>query len=347
MNKSVEHGTRARPSSPQSFQKQNNKRTMQKLKLAACWIQAGALLWGAGATHAQNYPNKIVRLVTAEAAGAADFVARIIAHGLTPQLGQQVIVENRGGLRGGETAAKASADGYTLLVYGSSIWLLPFMRDNVPWNPVKDFAPITHAVSAPSLVVINPSVPAKSIRELITLVKSQPGQLNYASASAGSINHLASELFKSMAGLDIVRIPYKGTGPALTALIAGDVQMTITSAGSVAAHLKSGKLKALAITSATPSPLVPDLPTVAASGLPGYDVVSVFGVWATMGTPKPIIARLHNEIVRVLNTAEVKQKFLTGGVEVVAGTPEEFDKLIRRDMARFGKVIKDLGIRAE
>jgi tripartite-type tricarboxylate transporter receptor subunit TctC len=289
----------------------------------------------------------MVRFITAEATGGADVVARIVAFGLAPRLGQQVIVENRGGLLGGETAAKATPDGYSLLVYGSSIWLLPYMRPNVPWDPVKDFAPLTHAVSTPSVVAINPAVPAKTIREFIALSKSRPGVLNYASASTGSVNHLASELFKSMAGIDIVRVPFKGTGPALTALISGDVQMTITSAGSVSAHIKSGKLRGLATTTALPTPLVPDLPTLAASGLPGYEAVSVFGVWTPMGVPQPIMARLNKEIVGVLSTPDVKQKFLNAGVEVVASTPGDFDTLIRRDMARFGKVIKELGIRAE
>jgi tripartite-type tricarboxylate transporter receptor subunit TctC len=335
------------PGSAPPLRKNAATRRLRISHWAAGVFHAAIVLACPATTHAQTYPNKIIRLITAEAAGGSDVIARIIAHGLAPRVGQQVIVENRGGLVGGETAAKASADGYSLLVYGSSIWLLPFMRSNIPWDPVRNFAPVTHAVSTPSVLAVNPTVPAKTIKEFIALAKAKPGEFNYATASTGSVNHLASELFKSMAGVNIVWVPYKGTGPALTALIAGDVQMIITSAGSLSPHIKSGRLRGLAATTATPTPLAPDLPTLAASGLPGYEAVSAFGVWSPMGAPKPIITLLNKEIVGVLTTPDVRQKFLAAGIEVVASTPEDFDKLIRREMARFGKIIKDLGIRAE
>ncbi len=337
----------AYPASASSLQKSSCTALPHLLKPVIRVFCVAVLLAGAAMVQAQTYPSRIIRLITAEASGGADTIARIVAHGLTPRLGQQVIVENRGGLVGGETAAKASPDGYSMLVYGSSIWLLPFMRPKVPWDPLRDFAPVTHAVSAPSVLAINPAVPARNIKEFIALAKSRPGELNYGSASTGSVNHLASELFKSMAGVNIVWVPYKGTGPAITALIAGDVQMMITSAGSLSTHIKSGKLRGLATTTAQPTPLVPDLPTLAASGLPGYEAVSAYGIWTPTGVPRTIAARLNKEITGVLTTPEVKQRFQTIGVDVVASTPEEFDKLIRREMERFGKMIKDLGIRAE
>ncbi len=312
------------------------------------WLKCTALLLVAGSitAHAQSYPNKVIRIVSAEAGGAADVAARNIAQGISGPLGQQIIVDNRGSLLGGEIVAKAAPDGYTLLVYGSSIWLMPFMRDNVPWDPLRDFKPITLALSAPSLLVSNPTLQVDSVRSLITLAKAHPGELNYASASAGSSNHLAAELFKAMAGVNIVRVPYKGTSPAINDLIAGQVQVMFSSAGSLIQHIKSGRLRALAVTSREPSALTPGVPTIA-STLPGYEAVSYFGVFAPARTPAPIIARLNHEIVTAFSKPEVKERFLAVSVEVVGSTPDEFTAVIKGEMNRLGKVIKDVGIRAE
>ena len=298
---------------------------------------------------AQSYPNKPLRMVTAEAGGGADFSARLIAQALSAQLGQQMIVDNRGGAGGIiaiETVAKASPDGYTLLLYSDAVWLIPFLRRNVSWDPLKDFAPITLADRSPSVLAVHPSVPAKSVKELIALAKARPGEINYGSGGTGSTNYLAVELFKALAGVDIVHIPYKGAGPAINALIANQVQMMIATAASLAPHIKSGRLTALAVASPQPSELLPGVPTVS-SGLPGYEAGTVHAVYAPAATSKPIISRLQREIAQFMTRPEVKERFLNAGLEVVASTPEALASAMKSDMARMGKVIRDAGIRAD
>lgn len=315
----------------------------------AVWIfSAGAVVLGAGTLCAQVYPNKPVRIVTAQAGGGSDFVSRLIAPGLSGGLSQQVIIENRGGGSGIiaiETVTQAPADGYTLLSYGN-IWILPLMRDNVPYDVLRDLSPVTLQASAPNVLMVHPSLPVRSVKELIVLAKARPGEINYGSGGTGSGNHIAAELFKAMAGVNIARIPYRGAGQALTALIGGEVHMAFASAGSAAPHMKSGKLRALAVTRARPSPLLPGLPTVAAT-VPGYESIQMFGIFAPARTPAAIIQRLNQEIVRVLNTSEVKERLFNAGVEVVGSSPEEFAAAIRSEIARLGKMIRDAGIRAE
>jgi tripartite-type tricarboxylate transporter receptor subunit TctC len=308
--------------------------------LAAGWLLAGT-------APAQSYPSKPVRMITAEVGAAGDLVARSIAPGLAERLGQPFIVENRGGsgVIPIETAAKATPDGHTLLVFGSTLWLLPFIQ-NVSYS-VRDFSPITLAVTTPLLLVVHPSLPVKSVKELIALAKAKPGTLNYASGIAGSATHLPAELFKSMADVNIVRVAYKGGGPALTAILSGEVQVMFATSSGAGPHVGSGKLRALAVTSARPSTLFPDLPTVAASGLPGYDAASIMCVFAPARTPPPLVARLNQEIVRVLNKPDLKERFIRAGSEVVAGSPEQLAAAMAADMARMGKVIKAAGIRAE
>jgi tripartite-type tricarboxylate transporter receptor subunit TctC len=296
--------------------------------------------------QAQTYPNRPVRMVAGEAGGAGDFGARIIVQALPASFGQPVIIENRGGtVQPLEIVAKASADGHTLLYYGASLWLLPFMREHVSWDPIRDFAPITLAVSAPNMIVAHPSFAAGTVKELIALAKSKPGALNYASGISGSSSHLAAELFKAMAGVDIVRITYKGIGPALNDVIGGQVPLSFANVSAAMPHVKSGKLKLLAITSAQPSVLVPSAPTVAASGLPGYESASIFCIFAPARTPRPVMARLNQEFVRVLNQPEVKQRFVSTGVETVGSSPDELAARIKSEMTRLGKVIRDAGIR--
>ena len=322
---------------------------MSLLRFVERMIFISMIVSVSGAAYAQNYPSKPVRLVAAGVGGGSDFAARLIAQGLAAPLGQQVIVDNRpgaGGLIAGEIVAKAPPDGYTLLLHGSAIWLAPFLRDHVAYDPVRDFAPVTLAVSSTNVIVVHPSVPVRSVQQLIALAKAKPGELNYGSGSVGSGAHLAAELFKSMAGVDIVRIPYKGGGLAVNALIGGQLHLMFPVVGSVLPHIKSGKLRALAATSAQPSALLPDLPTVASAGLPGYESVSIFGILAPSKTSKAIVNRLSQEIARVLNRADVREKFLNVGTEAVGSSPAQFEAAIKSEMTRLGKLIKEVGIRA-
>ncbi|MBI3069132.1 MAG: tripartite tricarboxylate transporter substrate binding protein, partial [Betaproteobacteria bacterium] len=261
----------------------------------------GMAVLGAGVASGQDYPNKPIRLVTAAPGGALDVAARLIARGLTGSLGQQVVVDNRGGsaVIAAEIVVKAPPDGYTLLFYASAVWLLPSLRDSVRYDPVRDFLPITLATRAPHILVVHPSVPVNSVKELIVLGKARPGELNYASGPTGSSIHRAAELFRAMAGVNIVRVPYKGSAQGLNDLIAGEVQLMFPTTASAMPHVKSDRLRALAVTSAEPSALAPGLPTVAASGVPGYEAVAMTGIWAPAKTPGAIIARLNQEIVRV------------------------------------------------
>ena len=276
-------------------------------------------------------------------------MSRLIAQGLTVSLGQQVVVENRGGASGAiaaQAVAKAPADGYTLLFYSNGIWTLPLLRD-VPYDPVKDFAPLTLVAISPNMIVVHPSLPVRSVKQLIALAKARPGELNYSMGGTGTTPHLAAELFKSMAGVDIVRINYKGAGPALNELIGGQVQLTFATTASGMPHVKSGRLKALAVTSAEPSALVPGLPTVAASGLPGYESGANYVMFAPAHTPLTIINRLNQETLRVLQQAEVKQMFLNYGVEAEGSSPEDLAMTVKSEIARLGKIIKDTGLRGE
>ena len=311
---------------------------------------AALLVVGAPAIAQDAYPVKPIRVITAEAGGGLDVAARIIAQGLTHNLGQQVVVDNRGGASGAiaiATAARALSDGYTLLLYSNALWVLPFLRSNVGYDPVNDFSPVTLAASSPNILVTHPSLAAGSVKDLITLLKGRPGGVSYASGGPGSTPHLAAELFKSMAGVDIVHVPYKGSGPAMNDLIAGHVQMMFPVAASVMPHVKSGRLRALAVTSSKPSSLVPDLPTMTAAGLPGYESIQMFGIYAPARTPRTIINRLNQELLRVLGSAEVKNRLFIAGAEVVGSSPEQMVAAVKSDMTRVGKVIKDAGIRAE
>ena len=302
----------------------------------------------AASAHAQTYPNKTIRIITGPAASGSDIVARLVATSLSASAGQPVVVENRAGIIAVETAAKAAPDGYTLLVYGSVVWMEPLLRSNVAWDPVKDFAPITLAARSPNILVVHPSLPVKTVKELIALAKSRPGELRYASAGSGTTAQLAAELFKSMAGkLDIVHVPYKGLTPALIDLMSGRVHLSFAVAASVMSQIKSGKLKALAITSAQPSVLAPGLPTIAASGLPGYESVLIIGAFAPAKTPAAILTRLHQDMVQILHTPTVKETLLATGAEVVGGTPEQLLAAGQADMARWGKVIREAGIKSD
>ena len=310
---------------------------------------AGATFAAAQDQSAQGYPNRLIRIITAEPGGGNELAARLVAQGLTGLLGQQVIVESRGGGSGAisqQTVAKAPPDGYTLLLYSSSLWVLPLMKE-VPWDTFRDFAPIILAASAPNVLVVHPALPVKSVRELIALAKGSPGKLDYATGASGAAAHLSAELFKSMARLNIVRIAYKGTGPGLNALMGGEVQLMFPAAGGVGPYVKSGRLRALAVTSARPTALAPGLPTMASAGLAGYEAVSNYGLFAPAKTPAAIINLLNQETGRVLGGALTRERFFNAGVETVGSSPEEFSASIKADVVRWGKLIKDAGIRED
>jgi tripartite-type tricarboxylate transporter receptor subunit TctC len=313
--------------------------------LAACMLTAVALAPGAHVASGETFPNKPIRIITSAPGGTSDFTSRLIARGLTENLGQQVIVDNRGNF-GGEVAARAQPDGYTLLVDGSSLWLGPMLQ-RTPYDALKDFAPITIAVRAPNIIIVHPSLPVASIRELIAFAKARPGQLNYGSGGIGGASHLPAELFKSMAGVNIVNVNYKGTGPAVNALIAGEVQVMFANATIAMPQVKAGKVRAIAVGSLQPSPLVPDLPTVAASGLPGFESMIPQAIVAPAKTPPALVNRLNAEIVRVLMRPDVKERHFSIAVETVGSSPEELAAAMRSDIVRWGRVIREAGIRIE
>jgi tripartite-type tricarboxylate transporter receptor subunit TctC len=298
------------------------------------------------AQAAQDYPTRPIRIVTPPAGAGNDFVARVIAQGLTGSLGQQLVVDNRPAAVVGELVAKAPADGYTLLAIGSVLWLTPFLQDNVQYDTVKDFSPISVTGRSVNILVVHPAVAANSVKELIAVAKAKPGQLNFASGGTGSSNHLAAELFKSMAGIDLVRIPYKGSGPAMNDLMSGQVHIMFPTTAAGLPHIKSGRLKALGVTSLRPSALAPGLPAVAESGVPGYESVVMYAVFAPARTPAPIIKRLNAELVQFLRSAAATERFFNAGIEVVGSTPGELATAMKSEMTRMGKLIKDAGIRA-
>ncbi len=293
----------------------------------------------------QAYPSKPIRIVTSPAGGGSDFVTRLVAQGLAGPLGQPIVVDNRTLFISGEVVSRSPPDGYTLLLTSSTLWVAALLQ-KAPYDAVADFAPISSTTRSPNMLVVHPSLPAKSVQDLISLAKARPGVLNYGSSTIGSSLHLAAELFKSMAGVNITHVSYKSTGMAVSDLLGGHLELMFSSISPVIPHVKTGKLRALAITTVGPSALLPGLPTVAASGLPGYESVSLDGLFAPAKTPVAIINRLHQEIVRFLSQAEVKEKFFNTGSETVGNSPEEFGAAVRGEITRLSKVIKDAGIRA-
>jgi tripartite-type tricarboxylate transporter receptor subunit TctC len=298
-------------------------------------------------TGSQPYPTKPIRLLTAEAGGGSDFAARLLAQRLTENLGQQIVIDNRtGGVIIGDIASKAQPDGYTLMLYSSSLWLMPYLRSQVPYR-MDQFTPVVYVSASPLVLVVHPSVAAKSTEELIALAKSKPGELNYASGPLGASPHLAGELFKYMTGANIVHIPFKGVGLAVNDVIAGRVQIMFSSVGAAVPQIKSGRLRGLATTGANPSPILPGLPTVASAGLAGFECASTNGLFAPAKTHPSIVQRLNQEVNAVLTRNDVREKFLGIGMEWTGGTPAQFDTFIKAESARMSKVINAAGLRAE
>ncbi len=305
----------------------------------------------AGPAHAAIYPDKPVRLIVPFApGGGVDGAARPLALGLAERLGQQVVVDNRGGaggIIGMELAARAAPDGYTLLMTTAGFTAMPGLHKQLPFDPVQDYAPVIVAVSGVYALAVNTSLPVRSVQELIAYAKANPGKLTFASAGTGSTIHLAGELFKRSAGVELVHVPYKGAGPALTDLIAGQVQMMFGTALNVIPLAKAGKLRALAVTSAKRSTFVPELPTIAESGLRGYEVDGWYGLAAPAKTPRPIIEKLNADTKAALRSPELIERLRSQGLEPVGGTPEQAAALIRNDVARWTRVIREAGIKTE
>src|SRR5436305_9467617 len=304
------------------------------------------------AALAQAWPNRPVRFLVPFAAGAGinDIMARLVGQHLGAGLGQPVVIENRagaGGIAGTEAAAKAAPDGYTFLMTNVSLVTSAYMYPKLPYDPQKDLVPVTLVATSPLLLVVHPSVAAQSVQELVALAKANPGKLTFGSGGVGSTPHLSVELFKSAAGIDAVHVPYKGGAPALNDLVGGQLSFMIENMPGTMPFVKSGKLRALAITSAERSPLEPALPTMAESGVPGYEVVGWQGLFAVAGTPPEIVARLQAEVAKVLRLPEVRERLAALGAEPVGSTAREFGAFVREEHARWSKVIRDKGIRSE
>lgn len=319
------------------------RKTITKLAIAF-----GAL--AAGFAHAQPYPTKPIKIVAPFApGGGTDFIARLIAQKLTEKLGAQVVVENKpgaGGNLGAEQAVRSPADGYTLLLVAGSYTVNPSLY-KLTFDPVSDITPIIQLSQGPFIVAVHPSVPAKTLKELIDLVKKQPDKLSYASAGSGSITHLASAMFVDMAKLQIVHIPYKGTGPALNDAIAGNVQVLFGSPSITIPHIKSGRLRALAVTTTNRIGAAPDVPTVAESGLAGYEVVLWHGLVGPKGLPRAIVDRINAEANQILKVKEMDTLLATDGVAAAGGTPEQFAATIKSDIERWSKVVKQAGVKVD
>jgi tripartite-type tricarboxylate transporter receptor subunit TctC len=314
-----------------------------RLLLVLCALAA------AEPASAQSYPTRPVRIVTTAPGGGSDFAARLVAQGLSTGYGQQFVVDNRGGgVVPVEIVAKAPADGYTLLFFGSTLWLAPLLQDKVPYDTLRDFAPVSLVVNAPTIVTVNPSLPVKTLKDLIALAKAKPGALNYGSGGAGSASHLSAELLKALAGIDIARVPYKAAGPAQLALVSGEIQVLMAaSSGSLITFINSGKVRALATTGTKRAALFPDLPTVAEAGVPGCEYGQLTGLFAPAKTPTPLVDRMSQEVARILGRADVKEKLLAGGNDIVGSSPQESVAIIKSEVTRLGKVIRDAKIRAD
>ena len=311
-----------------------------------CALGLLILCFSCDSAYADVYPSKSIRLIVPFAPGGGnDTVARAVAQQMSQSLGQVVVVDNKpgaGGVLGADLASKAQADGYTLFLGGvGSLAVNPQVMSKIPYDALKDFSPIILLATAPSVVAVNVNSPFKSIQEMTAFAKQNPGKLNYASNGNGSSAQIATVIYESMAGVDLVHIPYKGLAPALSDLLAGQVQLMFSSTVAILPHIQAGKLRALAITSAKRSPLLPNIPTLAESGLPGYEAGSWYGLLAPAGTPNDVITRLNQDASKVLSQPKVKDSLVTEGAEVVGGGPQDFARHIRIEYARIGKLLKE------
>jgi tripartite-type tricarboxylate transporter receptor subunit TctC len=317
---------------------------LKAIRAAAVFLALGY----AGAPHAQGYPERPVRVVVPlSAGGSADIVGRLLAQKLSERLGQQFVIDNRpgaGSLIGTEIAARAPRDGYTLLLAGSSFTSAPSLHRKLPYSPVKDFAPITLASMAPGLLVVHPSVPVRTVRDLIELARAKPGAINYATPGNGTSPHFAGALFNMMAGVDMVHVPFKGAGPAVAGVVGGQVQVSFASMLSAITQARQGRLRAVAVTGAKRSPAVPDLPTVAESGLPGFESGSWQGFFAPAGTATAIRGRLHREIATIVHLPDIAAQLAKDGSEPIGSTPDAFAKFVSGELAKYARVAKAAGM---
>ena len=322
---------------------------MNTLALRAALVLAP--LCFAAAVGAQPYPNKAIRVIVAFAPGGiADFAARSVTQRLPETLGVPVVVENRpgaGGITGAEIVAKAPPDGYTLLVTSISHTINPSVRKNLPFDAVRDFAPVTLIADAPNFLVVHPSLPVKSVKELVALARARPGQITYASSGGGTSTHLSGELFKAMTRIDIVHVPYKGGGPAVIDLAGGHVLMMFSTLPSVLQQVRAGRLRGLAVTGARRFPAASEFPTMIEAGIPGYEVSGWSGMFAPAGTPREAVGRLAAEIGKILRAPELKERFFVQGAEPVGNTPEEFAAFVTSEIAKWRKVVESSGMRAD
>ena len=301
---------------------------------------------------ADDYPNKAIRLIMPyPIGGSIDIAGRMVAQRLADNLGQAVVVDNRtgaGGIVGTETGARAAPDGYTVLMGGTgTLALSPSLQKNLPYDPHKDFTPVTLLVTIPYVVVVQPSFKAANIKELIALAKAKPNEINYGSGGSGSAPHLAAELFKTMADVRITHVPYKGSTPAITDTMSGQVQLTFTGIPSVMTQMKAGRLRPIGVTSLKRTAALPEVPTIAESGVPGYEVNPWFGVLLPARTPQPLVSRLNAEILKVLQLPATRERFAAEGFEAAGNTPAQFAAYIKAEQIKWGKVIKDAGIKAD
>ena len=311
------------------------------------------LIFTVSASAAENaYPSRPVRLIAPfSAGGGVDIVARLVAQRLSEKWGQQVVVDNRTGatgIIGTDLAAHATPDGYTLLMGNAATHAVNVsLFKKLPYDAIRDFVPITLVGRVPEMLVVHPALPASTVQELIALAKSKPGELTFGSAGSGSPPHLAGELFQSLAKIRLVHIPYKGSAPALTDLIAGQINMYFSNILSAVPYVKGGRLRGLGVTSAKRSVVAPDIPAIAEAGLPGYEDYNWYGVLAPKGTPKAIVDKLHTDIVHVVKSTDVEDRLTKDGAEVIANTPAEFAKFIREEIQKYAQIIKQSGLRTE
>ena len=315
-------------------------------------IATAILLAASGLALAETYPAKPIHfIVPYPAGGPLDTVARLLGQKVSESVREPVIVENRpgaGGNIGADQVAKSAPDGYTILMGAVATHAInPTLYAKIPYDPVRDFAPVTQVASTPNVLVVNPSLPVANVKEFIAYAKAHPGALNFGSGSTGSAGHLAGELFKAMAGVQMVHVPYKGAGPAMQDLIGGRIQLMFDNLASSLAQMRAGKVKALAVTTAKRSSLAPELPTIAESGLPGFDISTWFGVFAPGGTPRDVVQRLHDELVKALADPAVRETMLKLGAEPVGSTPAEFAAYIRSEARKYAEVIKASGARVD